>query len=84
MTEVLSSAVLPAEIAHRYRYGYAVVDGEPPVCAASDRILQVAVTQMAAARSIESIWSTLLDPGCDPGPTPIHDLTRANIGTESS
>ncbi len=80
MTGVLSSAVLPAEVAHRYPYGYAVVDVETSgLRAASDRVLQVAVTQMAADGSIESNWSTLLDPGCDPGPTHIHGLTRAKL-----
>ncbi|NEK60241.1 DNA polymerase III [Geodermatophilus sabuli] len=80
MTGVLSSAVLPAEVAHRYPYGYAVVDVETSgLRAGSDRVLQVAVTQMAADGSIESNWSTLLDPGCDPGPTHIHGLTRAKL-----
>jgi DNA polymerase III subunit epsilon len=80
MTGVLPSAVLPAEVAHRYPYGYAVVDVETSgLSAASDRVLQVAVTQMAADGAIESSWSTLLDPGCDPGPTHIHGLTRAKL-----
>lgn len=80
MTGVLSSAVLPAEVAARYPYGYAVVDVETSgLRAASDRVLQVAVTQMAADGAVESSWSTLLDPGCDPGPTHIHGLTRARL-----
>src|SRR4051794_5220334 len=80
MTGVLSSAALPAEVAHRYPYGYALVDVETSgLRASSDRVLQVAVTQMAADGAIESSWSTLLDPGCDPGPTHIHGLTRAKL-----
>src|SRR5687767_4200951 len=48
MTGVLSSAVLPAEVARRYPYGYAVVDVETcGLRAMSDRVLQVAITQMA-------------------------------------
>jgi DNA polymerase-3 subunit epsilon len=47
--------------------------------AGSNRVLQVAVTQMAADGAIESRWSTLLDPGCNPGPTHIHGLTRAKL-----
>jgi DNA polymerase-3 subunit epsilon len=78
MTGVLSAPVLPAEVARRYPYGYAVVDVETSgLRATSDRVLQVAVTQMAADGSLESSWSTLLDPGCDPGPTHVHGLTRA-------
>ncbi len=47
MTGVLSSAVLPAEVAHRYPYGYAVVDVETSgLSAASDRVLQVAVAHL--------------------------------------
>jgi DNA polymerase-3 subunit epsilon len=80
MTGVLAPAVLPAEVARRYPYGYALVDVETSgLRAASDRVLQVAVTQMAADGGIESSWSTLLDPGCDPGPTHIHGLTRAKL-----
>ncbi|MGY1702177.1 TerD family protein [Geodermatophilus sp. SYSU D00766] len=80
MTGVLSSAVLPAEVAHRYPYGYAVVDVETSgLSATADRVLQVAVTQMAADGAVESSWATLLDPGCDPGPTHIHGLTRAKL-----
>ncbi|RFU19920.1 TerD family protein [Geodermatophilus marinus] len=80
MTGVLSSAVLPAEVARRYPFGYAVVDVETSgLSAASDRVLQVAVTQMAADGAVESSWSTLLDPGCDPGPTHIHGLTRTKL-----
>lgn len=80
MTGILSSAVLPAEVAHRYPFGYAVVDVETSgLNAQSDRILQIAVTQMAADGAIQSSWSTLLDPGCDPGPVEIHGLTRAKL-----
>ncbi|SDO56878.1 DNA polymerase-3 subunit epsilon [Klenkia soli] len=80
MTGVFSSAVLPAEVASRYPYGYALVDVETSgLRATSDRVLQIAVTQMAADGAIESTWSTLLDPGCDPGPTHIHGLTRAKL-----
>ncbi|MGY1736210.1 TerD family protein [Geodermatophilus sp. SYSU D00684] len=80
MTGVLSSPVLPADVARRYPYGYALVDVETSgLHAASDRVLQVAVAQMAADGSVESTWSTLLDPGCDPGPTHVHGLTRAKL-----
>jgi DNA polymerase-3 subunit epsilon len=80
MTGVLSAPVLPAEVARRYPYGYAVVDVETSgLRPASDRVLQVAVTQMAADGALESSWSTLLDPGCDPGPTHVHGLTRAAL-----
>lgn len=69
-----------AAVAERYPHGYAVVDVETSgLNARSDRVLQVAVTQLGPDLAHESSWSTLLDPGCDPGPVHIHGLTRQRL-----
>lgn len=71
---------LPDTVARRYPHGYAVVDVETSgLHPAAHRVLQVAVAQMAPDGHLESTWSTLLDPGCDPGPTHIHGLTRVKL-----
>lgn len=73
----MTRGLFPATVARRYPHGYAVVDVETSgLRATSDRVLQVAVAQMAPDGRLENAWSTLLDPGCDPGPTYIHGLTR--------
>ncbi|MBL7630926.1 hypothetical protein I7412_27940 [Frankia sp. CN6] len=41
-----------------------------------DRVLSIGVVLLAPDGSVEHRWSTLLDPGCDPGPVHIHGLTR--------
>ncbi|EFC81661.1 stress protein [Parafrankia sp. EUN1f] len=41
-----------------------------------DRILSIAVVQVGADGAVGERWTTLLDPGCDPGPVHIHGLTR--------
>ncbi|WP_154675494.1 TerD family protein [Parafrankia elaeagni] len=49
------------------------------LAAARDRILSIAVIQVDTDGSVEAEWSTLLDPGCDPGPVHIHGLTRERL-----
>ncbi|MCK9903109.1 TerD family protein [Frankia sp. Cpl3] len=49
------------------------------LAAARDRILSIAVIQVGADGAVEAEWSTLLDPGCDPGPVHIHGLTRERL-----
>ncbi|MFB9376045.1 exonuclease domain-containing protein [Kineococcus gynurae] len=46
---------------------------------AEHRVLQVAVTQLDATGAVQRVWSTLLDPGCDPGPVHVHGLTRERL-----
>lgn len=76
----MTHGLFPATVAGRYPHGYAVVDVETSgLRAASDRVLQVAVAQMAPDGRLENAWATLLDPGCDPGPTYIHGLTRQGL-----
>lgn len=47
--------------------------------ARADRVLQIAITQLSADLTIESTWTTILNPGCDPGPVHIHGLTPARL-----
>ena len=71
---------LPATVAQRYPHGYAVVDVETSgLNASTHRVLQIAVSQMRPDGALEGTWSTLLDPGCDPGPVEVHGLTRAKL-----
>lgn len=67
-------------MAARYPQGYAVVDVETSgFSPASHRVLQIAVSQIAPDGRTERSWSTLLDPGGDPGPVHIHGLTRERL-----
>lgn len=43
-----------------------------------DRVVQIAVTQMRADGAVEGAWSTLVNPGRDPGPSHIHGITAAD------
>lgn len=80
MTPWVAAGPLPASVATRYPHGYAVVDVETSgLDARENRVLQVAVRQMRSDGALEASWSTLLDPGCDPGPVEIHGLTRAKL-----
>jgi DNA polymerase-3 subunit epsilon len=72
--------LLPASVASRYRHGYAVVDVETSGLSPNHhRVLQVAVTQVEPDGSVGRSWSSLLDPGCDPGPVHVHGLTRERL-----
>ncbi|GAA3194259.1 TerD family protein [Dactylosporangium siamense] len=71
---------LPSRVSTRYPLRYAVVDVETTgLHAPSDRVLQIAVAQMEADGSVGRTWSTLVDPGCDPGPVHIHGITRERL-----
>lgn len=80
MTLAVAAGTLSADVAAHYPYGYAVVDVETTgLTAAHHRVLQIAVSQLRADGGLESTWSTLLDPGCDPGPVHIHGLTALKL-----
>ncbi|MFF5233048.1 TerD family protein [Dactylosporangium sp. NPDC000521] len=71
---------LPASAATRYPLRYAVVDVETTgLHAPSDRVLQIAVAQMESDGTPGEVWSTLVDPGCDPGPVHVHGITRERL-----
>lgn len=71
---------LPTSVASRYPHGYAVVDVETSgLSPTHHRVLQVAVTQVEPDGALGRSWSSLLDPGVDPGPVHVHGLTRARL-----
>lgn len=41
----------------------------------TDRVVQVAVTQVSATGDIQRSWNTLINPDRDPGPVHVHGLT---------
>ena len=58
-------------------YQFALVDVETTgLNARSDRVVQIAVRQLDRYGATQQTWHTLVDPGCDPGPTHIHGITR--------
>jgi DNA polymerase III subunit epsilon len=80
MTAALQRGPLAYEVGLHYPYGYAVVDVETSGLRPSfNRVLQIAVVQVSSDGGVESAWSTLLNPGCDPGPVDIHGLTRQRL-----
>lgn len=59
---------------------FAVVDVETTgLDPTSDRVIEVAVVRCAPDGSILDEWSTLVDPGRDPGATHIHGITPADL-----
>jgi DNA polymerase-3 subunit epsilon len=67
-------------VAGRYPYEYALVDVETTgLNPAEDRIVQVAVAHVSSHGVLQRTWSTLVDPGRDPGPVGIHGLTREHL-----
>ncbi|MEV0608683.1 TerD family protein [Polymorphospora rubra] len=59
---------------------YAVVDVETTgLHPERDRVLSVAVVQVDRHGAVSDSWSTLVDPGCDPGPVHIHGLTPQRL-----
>lgn len=43
------------------------------------RVLSVAALVLREDGSVEREYSTLVDPGCDPGPVHVHRLTRERL-----
>ncbi len=77
---VTTTVVPNREFAALFPHRYAVVDVETSgLSPRVDRVLSVAVVHVAADGTVEHSWSTLLDPGCDPGPVHIHGLTRERL-----
>lgn len=71
---------IPKPIARQFPHGFAVVDTETSgLNHASDRVLSVAVLQVSPSGEVDNSWSTLLNPGCDPGPVHIHGLTKDKL-----
>ncbi|MCD2116699.1 MULTISPECIES: exonuclease domain-containing protein [Rhodococcus] len=59
---------------------WVVVDVETSgVRSNAHRVLSVAALVLREDGSVEQEFSTLVDPGCDPGPVHIHNLTRERL-----
>ena len=59
---------------------WVVVDVETSgVRANAHRVLSVAALALREDGSVEREFSSLVDPGCDPGPVHIHNLTRERL-----
>ncbi|GAB2794172.1 hypothetical protein GCM10027073_27930 [Streptomyces chlorus] len=59
-----------------YAYDWALIDVETSgLMARRDRVLSVAVITIGPDGEQTGEFSTLLDPGCDPGPVEVHGLT---------
>lgn len=61
--------------------GYLVVDFETTGFspARHDRVVEVAVVQVANDGAVEDSWSTLINPGRDMGATHVHGITAADV-----
>uniref|UniRef100_UPI0004CB4FA6 exonuclease domain-containing protein n=1 Tax=Streptomyces sp. NRRL S-146 TaxID=1463884 RepID=UPI0004CB4FA6 len=63
-----------------YAYDWAVVDVETSgLVARRDRVLSLAVVILGPNGEQTDQFSTLLDPGCDPGPVHVHGLTAERL-----
>ncbi|MGW4777236.1 TerD family protein [Streptomyces filamentosus] len=63
-----------------YAYDWALVDVETSgLVARRDRILSIAVLTFGPDGTQTGEYSTLLNPGCDPGPVHIHGLTAERL-----
>lgn len=59
---------------------FSVVDVETTGLSGSkDRIIEIAVVHCSPDGSITGEWSSLVDPGRDPGPTHIHGITASDL-----
>ncbi|MDQ0842860.1 TerD family protein [Streptomyces sp. V1I6] len=63
-----------------YAHDWALVDVETSgLVARRDRVLSVAVVTVGPDGARTAEFSTLLDPGCDPGPVHVHGLTTEQL-----
>lgn len=63
-----------------YAYDWALIDVETSgLMARRDRVLSVAVITIGPDGEQTGEFSTLLDPGCDPGPVEVHGLTAERL-----
>ncbi|MET8884926.1 TerD family protein [Streptomyces rubiginosohelvolus] len=76
----LVSASFSAPAMGDYAYDWALVDVETSgLMARRDRVLSVAVITIGPDGEQTGEFSTLLDPGCDPGPVEVHGLTAERL-----
>ncbi|MFJ7338149.1 TerD family protein [Streptomyces sp. NPDC101116] len=76
----LLSPVFDAPGLRDYAHDWAVLDVETSgLVARRDRVLSVAVVVLGPDGEQTDEFSTLLDPGCDPGPVHVHGLTAERL-----
>ncbi|WP_077801532.1 TerD family protein [Streptomyces sp. JHA26] len=76
---VTSAAPAPSHL-HDHAFEWALVDVETSgLVPRRDRVLSVAVVTLGPDGGQTGEFSTLLDPGCDPGPVHVHGLTRERL-----
>ncbi|MFD6416097.1 TerD family protein [Streptomyces sp. NPDC060194] len=64
----------------QYAHDWALVDVETSgLVARRDRVLSIAVVTLGADGRQTGEFSTLLNPGCDPGPVEVHGLTAERL-----
>ncbi|MFF8383356.1 TerD family protein [Streptomyces kanasensis] len=77
---MLSAATLDVSHLPDYAYDWALVDVETSgLIARRDRILSIAVLTFGPDGVQSGEYSTLLNPGCDPGPVHVHGLTAERL-----
>lgn len=76
----LASVSLDAPNPRDYAFDWALVDVETSgLVARRDRVLSVAVVTIGSDGKQTGEFSTLLNPGCDPGPVHVHGLTAERL-----
>ncbi|MBD0421926.1 TerD family protein [Streptomyces sp. TRM S81-3] len=76
----LASAAPDLSDLHDYAHDWALVDVETSgLVPRRDRVLSVAVVTLGPDGGQTGEFSTLLDPGCDPGPVHVHGLTAERL-----
>ncbi|MFF0670352.1 TerD family protein [Streptomyces tendae] len=76
----LASAVSDLSELRDYAFEWALVDVETSgLVPRRDRVLSVAVVTLGADGEQTGEFSTLLNPGCDPGPVHVHGLTAERL-----
>ncbi|MBC9957855.1 exonuclease domain-containing protein [Yimella sp. cx-51] len=80
MTTASPTSPFGDAIAARYPHSYAVLDVETSgLDPRRHRVLQVAITQLDAHGEVQQVWSSLVNPGVDPGPVDLHGLTAERL-----
>ncbi|MFD6432465.1 TerD family protein [Streptomyces venezuelae] len=76
----LSPAALDLSDLRDYAFDWALVDVETSgLVARRDRVLSIAVVTIGRDGAQTGEFSTLLNPGCDPGPVHVHGLTAERL-----
>ncbi|MFD3422719.1 TerD family protein [Streptomyces decoyicus] len=76
----LASVSLDVPNPRDYAFDWALVDVETSgLVARRDRVLSVAVVTIGSDGKQTGEFSTLLNPGCDPGPVHVHGLTAERL-----